>query len=108
MDVANLAAGLNAGAILPEGIVILTLLVVLVGDAIAGRSSSRWTPYVAIAGLLASVVALYFQWDTTVPIAFLGSFSGDALSVVFRAIVALSALVTILMSVRYEIGRAHV
>jgi NAD(P)H-quinone oxidoreductase subunit 2 len=101
MDVANLAAGLNAGAILPEGIVILTLLVVLVGDAIAGRSSSRWTPYVAIAGLLASVVALYFQWDTTVPIAFLGSFSGDALSVVFRAIVALSALVTILMSVRY-------
>lgn len=101
MDVANLAAGLNAGAILPEGIVILTLLVILVGDAIVGRSSSRWTPYAAIAGLLASVVALYFQWDTTVPIAFLGSFSGDALSVVFRAIVALSALVTILMSVRY-------
>ncbi len=101
MDFANLAAQLNAGTILPEGIVIITLLVVLVADLIAGRSASRWLPYVAIAGLLSAIVALYFQWDTTNPISFLGAFSSDDLSVVFRGIIALSAAVTILMSISY-------
>ena len=101
MDFANLAAQLNAGTILPEGIVIITLLVVLVGDLIVGRSSSRWVPYVAIAGLFGSIVALYLQWDNTNPIAFLGAFNGDDLSIAFRGIIALSTAVTILMSIRY-------
>ncbi|HEY9883148.1 MAG TPA: NAD(P)H-quinone oxidoreductase subunit N [Thermosynechococcaceae cyanobacterium] len=102
MDFATLAAQLNTGAILPEGIVILTLMLVIVGDLIVGRTaSSRWTPSVAIAGLLAAVVALYYQWDAADPIAFLGSFNGDSLSVLFRGIIALSAVITILMSVSY-------
>ena len=97
----NIAAQLNAGIILPEGIVILTLMVILVGDLIVGRNSARWLPYVAIAGLLTSIVALYFQWDTPDPDAFLGSFSGDNLSIVFRGIIALSTAVTIPMTIRY-------
>jgi NAD(P)H-quinone oxidoreductase subunit 2 len=110
MDFANLAAELNTGAILPEGIVIVTLVVVAIADLIVGRSSPldessnaerAWIPYVAIAGLLATEVALYYQWDSTTPEAFLGAFNGDALSVVFRGIIALSTAVTILMSIRY-------
>jgi NAD(P)H-quinone oxidoreductase subunit 2 len=101
MDFATLAAQLNAGTILPEGIVIFTLLVVLVGDLIVGRSSSGWTPYVAVAGLLAAVAALFLQWDNTDTISFLGGFNSDALSLVFRAIIALTTAVTILISVRY-------
>jgi len=101
MDFADLAAQLNAGAILPEGIVILTLLVVLVGDLIMGRDSARWTPYGAIAGLLGATAALVWQWDMGEPSAFLGGFTADALSMVFRGIIALSAVVTILMSIRY-------
>ncbi|NET36719.1 MAG: NAD(P)H-quinone oxidoreductase subunit N, partial [Cyanothece sp. SIO1E1] len=101
MDFANLYAQLNAGRILPEGIIIITLLIVLVGDLIFGRASSRWTPYAAIAGLLGAVAALYYQWNVTDPIAFLGGFNGDALSIVFRGIIVLSAAITILMSVRY-------
>lgn len=101
MDFANLAAQLNAGTILPEGIVILTLVVVLVGDLIVGRASGRWTPYVTIAGLLGAIGALYFQWDHSDPMAFLGSFNGDALSIVFRGVIALSAAVTTLITVRY-------
>jgi len=101
MDFATLAAQLNAGTILPEGIVILTLLVVLVGDLIVGRSSSGWTPYAAVAGLLAAVAALCLQWDNVDTISFLGGFNSDALSLVFRAIIALTAAVTILISVRY-------
>ncbi len=97
----NVAAQLNAGIILPECIVIITLMVVLIGDLIVGKSASRWLPYTAIAGLLLSLVSLYLNWDAANPISFLGSFNGDNLSIVFRAIVSLSAAVTILMSVRY-------
>ncbi|MBZ8181291.1 NAD(P)H-quinone oxidoreductase subunit N [Oscillatoria salina] len=102
MDFAsNVATQLNAGTILPEGIIIITLLVVLVGDLILGRNSARWLPYAAIAGILVSVVALYFQWNNPQPLGFLGSFNSDNLSIVFRAIVVLSTAVTILMSIRY-------
>ncbi len=101
MDFANIASQLNAGIILPEGIVIATLLIVLIGDLIAGRASSRWTPYVTIAGLLAAIVMLVYQWDIDTPISFLGSFNGDDLSIVFRGIIALSAIATVPMSVRY-------
>ena len=97
----NLVAQLNAETILPEGIVILTLLAVLVWDLIGGRNAVRSLPYIAIAGLLTAVVALYFSWDAANPIGFLGAFNGDNLSIVFRAIVALSTAVTILMSVSY-------
>lgn len=101
MDFASLAAQLNAGTILPEGIVIVTLLVVLLGDLILGRSSSAWTPYAAILGLLAAIGSLAWQWESTNTVSFLGGVNSDALSLVFRGIVALSAAVTILMSIRY-------
>jgi len=108
MDVTNLAAQLNAGVILPEGIVILTLLVVLITDLIGGRNASNWTPYIAIAGLLTAVVALFLQWDNPNPVAFFGGFNSDALSIVFRGVIALSAALTILMSITYvrETGTA--
>jgi NAD(P)H-quinone oxidoreductase subunit 2 len=86
---------------LPEGIVIITLILVLVIDLIAGRSAANGLPYVAIGGLLTALVVLYYEWDVADPIAFLGSFNGDALSVAFRGIIALSSVVTILMSIRY-------
>ncbi len=102
MDFDTLLAQLNTGVILPESIVLATLMVVIVGDLIVGRiASAKWTPYVAIAGLLAAVGALYLQWDPTAPIAFLGSFNGDDLSIVFRGVIALAAAGTILMSIRY-------
>jgi NAD(P)H-quinone oxidoreductase subunit 2 len=97
----DIATQLNAGTILPEGIITITLILVLVGDLIVGRSSARWLPYVAIAGLLAAIVALVFGWNAADPISFLGSFNSDNLSVVFRGIIALSTAVTLLMSVRY-------
>ncbi|HEY9670634.1 MAG TPA: NAD(P)H-quinone oxidoreductase subunit N [Waterburya sp.] len=101
MDFANLAAQLNAGVILPEGIVLITLMLVLLIDLISGRSAAKTLPYIAIGGLLAAIVALYYEWSVTDSISFLGAFNGDALSIAFRGIVALSTAVTILMSIRY-------
>lgn len=101
MDVANIAAQLNAGIILPEGIVIATILAIIVIDLVGGRGITRWLPYVAIAGLGLSVLDLYLQWGAPQPIALLGAFNGDDLSIVFRGIIALSAAVTVPMSIRY-------
>ena len=97
----NIASQLNAGTILPEGIVIITLMVILLGDLIGGRNARVWLPYGAIAGLLASLSALYMAWDSPSTIGFLGAFNGDNLSIIFRGIIALSTVVTILMSIRY-------
>jgi NAD(P)H-quinone oxidoreductase subunit 2 len=101
MDFADLAAQLNAGTIVPEGIVLSTLLVILVGDTILGRGVARQLAYVAVGGLLAGVVSLYFQWDNPQPDSFFGGFVGDNLSIAFRGIILLSAVLTILMSIRY-------
>lgn len=97
----TVASQLYTGAILPESIVILTLIVVLVGDLIVGRARSGWIPYAAIAGLLGSVFALYLGWDNPHPVAFLGAFNSDNLSILFRGIIVLSTAFTIMMSVRY-------
>jgi NAD(P)H-quinone oxidoreductase subunit 2 len=76
-------------------------VLVLLIDLISGRSATQTLPYVAIGGLLLALVALYYQWDVADPIAFLGEFNGDAMSIAFRGIIALSTAVTILMSIRY-------
>ena len=39
MDSANIAAQLNAGIILPEGIVIVTIMTIIITDLIGGRAS---------------------------------------------------------------------
>ena len=65
----NIAAQLNAVVIWPEAIVTITLMVILIGDLIGGRSFSRYLPYVAIAGLLTSVVMLILNWNTVEPVA---------------------------------------
>ncbi len=101
MDFNTLVAQLNAGAVLPEGIVLITLLTVLVGDLIFGRTAARNLSYIAVGGLGLAIAALRFQWDNTDPVAFLGAFSSDPLSIVFRGIVALAAAVTILISISY-------
>jgi NAD(P)H-quinone oxidoreductase subunit 2 len=101
MDFNNLVIQLNAGAILPEGIVIITLLAVLIGDLILGRSAARNLSYLAVGGLFLSIAALVLQWDNPNPVAFIGAFSSDPLSVVFRGIIVLAAAVTILMSISY-------
>ncbi len=101
MDFASLAAQLNAGAILPEVLVTVTLLGVLTIDLVGGRSTSRWTPYLGIAGLLGALGALYYQWGQANPTAFLGEFNADPLSIVFRGLVVIAAAVTIAMSIRY-------
>ncbi len=101
MDLVNLGAQLNAGTIWPEAVLVVTILVILVGDLIQGRSSSSWTPYAAMAGGLGATVALVLQWSMVNPVGFMGAFNADDLSIAFRGIIALSAVVTVPMAIRY-------
>ncbi|MGB3201528.1 MAG: NAD(P)H-quinone oxidoreductase subunit N [Nodosilinea sp.] len=101
MDLVNLGAQLNAGTIWPEAVLLATILVILVGDLIQGRSSSAWTPYAAIIGGLGATAALVVQWSMVNPVGFLGAFNADDLSIVFRGIIVLSAVVTVPMAIRY-------
>ncbi|MDW8401583.1 MAG: NAD(P)H-quinone oxidoreductase subunit N [Gloeomargarita sp. SKYGB_i_bin116] len=101
-------ADLNTGTIWPELIVVLTLTGVLLADLITGRQATRWTPYLAVAGLLASLVALAAQWSLPVTEGFAGSFQADRLGILFRGMIALSGAIGVLIAIRYvnEVGSA--
>ncbi|MBW4696750.1 MAG: NAD(P)H-quinone oxidoreductase subunit N [Aphanocapsa lilacina HA4352-LM1] len=94
-------AALNAGALWPEYIVTITLVVVLLVDLISGRKASWSLPYLTLLGLGIATATLLPMWILENPVSFLGSFTADPLSVVFRAFILISAALTVLMSVRY-------
>lgn len=103
MDFANLTIILNSGVILPEAIIVVALLVALIADLVSAKTS-KWLPAIAISGLLGAVVVLVWQWfNLADPLAFVFSFNGDKLSIIFRATIALSSVFTILISERYFI-----
>ncbi|QEY30934.1 NAD(P)H-quinone oxidoreductase subunit N [Synechococcus sp. RSCCF101] len=92
---------LHAEAIAPEGAVLLALILALLVDLGGERLASRWVPPICYGGLGTSLVLLAFQWNGSVEPAFMGAFIADNLSVAFRAVVALSTLLSLLISWRY-------
>lgn len=75
---------LNTVTIAPELLVVVTLTVVLLADLVTGRQAYRWTPYLAVAGLVGAVVALVGQWSLPVTEGFAGSFQADRIGILFR------------------------
>ncbi len=96
-----MALQLNAGAIAPEAAVLLTLVVCLVVDLAGEKAASRWVPPICYGGLGASLVLLALQWNSPLEPSFLGSFLADNLAIAFRAVVAASTLISLLLSWRY-------
>jgi NAD(P)H-quinone oxidoreductase subunit 2 len=101
MNFSDLVQELNTGTILPEIIVVVTILGVLIADLILGRKAARPIAYFAVGGLLTAIGSLVLQWHLANPIGFFGAISSDPMSIIFRGMIALSAAVTILMSIRY-------
>ncbi len=97
----GLALQLNAGAIAPEVAVLLTLVICLVVDLAGEKAASRWVPPICYGGLGASLVLLALQWNSPLEPSFLGSFLADNLAIAFRAVVAASTLISLLLSWRY-------
>ena len=98
-DLLNLS--LNAGAVAPEGCILLSMLGTLIVDLAGEKAAAKWSPPICYAGLISALVILCFQWNGSLEVAFLGSFIADNLSISFRAVIALSTLVSLLISWRY-------
>ena len=101
LSTGSLNLSLHASAIAPEGAVLVALLVCLLVDLAGEKAASRWVPPVCYAGLGGSLVLLALQWNVQPEAAFLGSFLADNLAIAFRAVVAASTLVSLLLSWRY-------
>ncbi len=96
-----LSLSINAGAVAPEGCVLLAMLGTLIVDLAGEKAASRWAPPICYAGLGAALLLLAIQWDTPLEPSFLGAFLADKLAIAFRAVVALSTLLSLLISWRY-------
>ncbi len=97
----DLSLQLNAGAIAPEAAVLLALLISLLVDLAGEKAASRWVPPLCYGGLGAALVLLALQWNSPLAPSFFGGFLADNLAVAFRAVVAASTLITLLLSWRY-------
>tara|TARA_Y100001970_G_scaffold293880_1_gene444194 strand:+ start:3853 stop:5382 length:1530 start_codon:yes stop_codon:yes gene_type:complete len=92
---------LNAKAVIPEGLILLGMIGTLLVDLAGEKISLKWTPIICYFGLGGALISLSFQWNHPAEISFLGSFLSDNLSIAFRAIIALSTLISLLISWRY-------
>jgi NAD(P)H-quinone oxidoreductase subunit 2 len=101
LSTGSLNLSLNAAAIAPEGAVLIALLVCLLVDLAGEQAASRWVPPVCYGGLGASLLLLALQWNVAPESAFLGAFLADNLAIAFRAVVAASTLISLLLSWRY-------
>ena len=101
LSTGSLNLSLHAAAIAPEGAVLVALLVCLLVDLAGERVASLWVPPVCYVGLGSALVLLALQWNVQPETAFLGSFLADNLAIAFRAVVAASTLVSLLLSWRY-------
>lgn len=108
MDLSNFASLINTPAILPELLVLGTIVVVVIADLVLPRSQSAdFLGNTAVVGLALAIGGLWWQWgNLEQSSSFLGSFNSDKLSIVLRGIIALSALFTVLVSMRYLIRSA--
>ena len=99
--VADIGLQLNAAAIAPESAVLIALLACLLVDLAGEKTASRWVPPLCYLGLGTSLVLLALQWNGSLEPSFLGAFLADNLAIAFRAVVAGSTLISLLMSWRY-------
>jgi NAD(P)H-quinone oxidoreductase subunit 2 len=79
---------LNAGAIAPEGAVLLAMLACLLVDLAGEKVSTKWVPIFSYAGLGSALVLLALQWDGPLQPSFLGAFLADNLAIAFRGVVS--------------------
>lgn len=92
---------LNAGAVAPEAAVLLAMLGTLLVDLAGEQAAARWAPPICYLGLSSALLLLAMQWNTPLQSSFLGSFLADNLAIAFRAVIALSTLLSLLISWRY-------
>ncbi len=98
-ELLNLA--LHAEAVAPEGAVLLAMLGTLIIDLAGEEAAAKWAPPICYLGLSTALVLLAMQWNAPLEASFLGAFLADNLAIAFRSVIALSTLISLLISWKY-------
>ena len=96
-----LTFNLNTLAIIPEAFILLGIVGTLIVDLAGEKTASRLAPIICYGSISSALLTISLQWNNPAGKAFFGSFYSDNLSLAFRAIIALSTLVSLLISWRY-------
>nr|QWW93083.1 NADH-plastoquinone oxidoreductase subunit 2 [Fossombronia mylioides] len=92
---------LYGSTILPECILIFSLLMILIIDLIFSKKETTWLYFISLTSLLISIIILLFQYKTEPIISFLGSFETDSFNRIFRSFIALCSILCIPLSIEY-------
>jgi NAD(P)H-quinone oxidoreductase subunit 2 len=109
MELKDVIASLNAGYLLPEGLMVVALVTILLLDLAIPRMSNSiaWqTRGIILVPIISLSLAIVVLWGQLVNpsvenMAFYGSFQSDSLSVLFRILLATSSLICIALSFEY-------
>ncbi|KAG6540646.1 hypothetical protein Mapa_017978 [Marchantia paleacea] len=92
---------LYGSTILPECILIFSLLLILIIDLTFPKKNTTWLYFISLTSLLISIIILLFQYKTNPIISFLGSFQTDSFNRIFQSFIALCSILCIPLSIEY-------
>ena len=91
---------LNLGGIGPQLVVVGTGMLIMLADAVGGRSRKRWLGYLALAGLVAALAWIVGQGMVMRPVLD-GALAADGLSAGFSLVLIGAAMLSILVALDY-------
>nr|ATV96605.1 NADH dehydrogenase subunit 2 [Huperzia serrata f. longipetiolata] len=92
---------LYGNSILPECILILSLVILLIVDSIYGKKDTPWLYIIPFSGLVTSITVLFFQWEEEPIITFMGSFQINTFNKIFQFLILLCSVLCVPLSVDY-------
>nr|YP_010424515.1 NADH-plastoquinone oxidoreductase subunit 2 [Huperzia crispata]USH59025.1 NADH-plastoquinone oxidoreductase subunit 2 [Huperzia crispata]WRB00816.1 NADH-plastoquinone oxidoreductase subunit 2 [Huperzia crispata] len=92
---------LYGNSILPECILILSLVILLIVDSIHGKKDTPWLYIIPFSGLVTSITVLFFQWEEEPIITFMGSFQINTFNKIFQFLILLCSVLCVPLSVDY-------
>nr|WBV80316.1 NADH dehydrogenase subunit 2 [Phlegmariurus squarrosus] len=92
---------LYGNSILPECILILSLVILLIVDSIYGKKDKPWLYIIPFSGLVTSIIVLFFQWEEEPIITFMGSFQINTFNKIFQFLILLCSVLCVPLSVDY-------
>jgi NAD(P)H-quinone oxidoreductase subunit 2 len=106
MEISNILSFSTITTILPEGLLILSMIIFLILDlSFTKKIKINFIPIIVIT-TFASIIILLLQWINILPSESFYNFSSDSFSILFRLFILISAFICILLSQEY-IDRAN-
>nr|WRK67998.1 NdhB [Phylloglossum drummondii] len=88
-------------SILPECILILSLVILIIVDLIYAEKNTPWLHIIPFSGLVISTIVLFFHWKEEPFTIFMGSFQINTSSKIFQFLILLCSVLCVPLSVDY-------